>query len=83
MSQIGLIKSRSPSHIRTVAPARFWSLAGANRLEAARRLKWESIDCTIIEASDVNTTKLAEIDENLIRADLTPAERVEFTSPGT
>jgi N6-adenosine-specific RNA methylase IME4/ParB-like chromosome segregation protein Spo0J len=74
MSQIGLINPIAITYPNGRASPLL--VAGANRLEAARRLKWESIDCTIIEASDVNTTKLAEIDENLIRADLTPAERV-------
>ena len=73
MSQIGLINPIAITYPNGRASPLL--VAGANRLEAARRLKWESIDCTIIEASDVDTTKLTEIDENLIRADLTPAER--------
>lgn len=49
-------------------------VAGAHRLEAARRLGWASIRCTVSKA-DSDELKLAEIDENLIREDLSPAEK--------
>jgi N6-adenosine-specific RNA methylase IME4 len=53
----------------------YWLIAGRHRLEAAKQLKWPSIRCTILEEMDADQAELAEIDENLIRADLTPAER--------
>jgi hypothetical protein len=54
---------------------RFVLLAGRHRFEAARRLGWESVRCTILRDNDTEQVELAEIDENLIRAELSPAER--------
>jgi ParB-like chromosome segregation protein Spo0J len=51
-----------------------WLVAGLHRLEAAKKLKWEEINCTIFDDMDADQAELAEIDENLVRADLTPAE---------
>ena len=48
-------------------------VAGLHRLEAAKRLGWENIECTVIEADDLHA-ELAEIDENYVRANLTPLE---------
>lgn len=48
-------------------------IAGLHRLEAAKRLGWTEIECSV---SDMDTlhTELAEIDENYVRANLTPLE---------
>jgi ParB-like chromosome segregation protein Spo0J len=52
-----------------------WRLViGLHRFEAAKKLNWEEINCTIFDDMDADQAELAEIDENLIRADLTPAE---------
>jgi N6-adenosine-specific RNA methylase IME4 len=53
----------------------FYLVAGSHRLEAARKLKWEGIRATIVDGMNVDSALLAEIDENLIRADLSPAEQ--------
>jgi N6-adenosine-specific RNA methylase IME4 len=50
-------------------------VAGRHRYEAAKKLKWKSIRASIFDAMDADSAELAEIDENLIRADLSPAER--------
>jgi N6-adenosine-specific RNA methylase IME4 len=50
-------------------------VAGASRLEAAKRLKWETILCSVVPFTNADSVKLIEIDENLVRGDLTPAER--------
>ncbi len=50
-------------------------VAGLHRLEAAKRLGWEFIDARIIEGDEIGA-KIAEIDENLCRSDLSPAEEV-------
>ena len=55
-------------------------LAGLHRLEACKLLGWESIPATICALSDVVDTaallkELAEIDENLIRNDLSELEK--------
>lgn len=49
-------------------------VAGWHRLEAAKKLKWPSIRSTIFTGVDADQAELIEIDENLMRADLTPAE---------
>ena len=41
-------------------------IAGFHRLEAAKRLGWTEIECVSVTLTDIQT-KLAEIDENLIR----------------
>lgn len=50
-------------------------VAGAHRLEAARRLGWTSIRCVVAPSAEEDNLKLVEIDENLVRNDLSPAER--------
>lgn len=51
-------------------------VAGRHRLEACRSLGWEEIPHTVVDLDDL-TIRLAEVDENLIRADLTALERGE------
>jgi hypothetical protein len=49
-------------------------VAGWHRLEAVKRLGWELVPCCTLEADNV-VTELTEIDENLVRAKLSSAER--------
>ncbi len=49
-------------------------VAGLHRLEAARKLGWEDIDCIFVDMDDLDR-QLWEIDENLCRAELSKAER--------
>ena len=51
-------------------------IAGLHRLEAAKLLGWEEIPCTIFDMN--NAEELAEIDENLIRAELTELEKADL-----
>lgn len=51
-------------------------VAGAHRLEAARRLGWEKIPAVYIEG-DERDARLWELAENLHRAELLPVERAE------
>lgn len=51
-------------------------VAGYHRLEACRRLGWPTITVTVIALPQLDT-ELAEIDENLVRNDLTVLERSE------
>jgi N6-adenosine-specific RNA methylase IME4/ParB-like chromosome segregation protein Spo0J len=53
----------------------FWLVAGWHRLEAARELGLDSVHADIRDGLDADAAQLAEIDENLVRADLSPAER--------
>jgi hypothetical protein len=50
-------------------------IAGVHRVEANRKLEHDRICAVIVDAVDADTAQLAEIDENLVRADLSPAER--------
>ena len=51
-----------------------WEItAGAHRYEAAKRLGLEVLPCIIVQDDDLRA-ELAMIDENLCRAELSPAE---------
>jgi N6-adenosine-specific RNA methylase IME4 len=50
-------------------------VAGWHRLMAIRQLEHDSIQASVLDGIDADQAELAEIDENLIRADLTQAER--------
>ena len=52
-------------------------IAGLHRLEATRILGWEDIPCQIVYFDELNS-EIAEIDENLIRADLLVLERADL-----
>lgn len=52
----------------------FTLISGGNRFETARRLGWESIDGIVVRVRDLER-ELIEIDENLIRKELTPLQR--------
>ena len=60
---------------RTGKGSGYHLVAGQHRFEAARLLKWPSIRANIFEGMKANAAELAEIDENLIHVDLSPAER--------
>jgi N6-adenosine-specific RNA methylase IME4/ParB-like chromosome segregation protein Spo0J len=50
-------------------------VAGLHRLEAAKKLGHHNIRVVILDQLDADEAQLTEIDENLVRADLSPAER--------
>lgn len=52
-------------------------IAGLHRLEAARRLGWMEVECTV-SSLDGLQAELAEIDENIIRSGLSPIEYGEI-----
>ncbi|MFA4974930.1 MAG: ParB N-terminal domain-containing protein [bacterium] len=49
-------------------------VTGGHRLEAAKRLGWERIECFVVEHESDALARLWEIDENLIRHALSPAQ---------
>ena len=53
----------------------YFLVAGKHRREAARMLEWEAIEAKVIDGLELDHSELAQIDENLIRGDLSPAER--------
>ena len=52
-------------------------VAGAHRLQAVRDLGWPRIEALVVDGSPEEIS-LIEIDENLIRKDLTPLDRASF-----
>ena len=63
ISQVGLMNPITVTTDNTL-------VAGLHRLEACKRLGWESIPVTTVKYADELTRELAEIDENLMRNDL-------------
>lgn len=51
-------------------------IAGRHRLEAARRLEWDEIDCVFVGGDEIDR-QMREVAENLHRAELTALERDE------
>lgn len=70
LGQLQPITVYSPDNHRVVL------IAGHHRLEAARRLEWDEIDCIFVDGDEVDR-QLREIAENLHRAELTALERDE------
>ena len=54
----------------------YYLIAGLHRLEAAKLLDWQAVDA-IVFSGDTIEAELAEIDENLMRNDLTVLEQGE------
>jgi len=54
---------------------KFNLIAGLHRLTACKRLDFKEIECNIIDCSNAEQARLAEIDENLIRSELSALER--------
>jgi ParB family chromosome partitioning protein len=69
----------SPIHVgQADIQGRHVLIAGAHRLEAARRLNWDKIDALVVAVASADEAKLVEIEENLIRHDLTALDRAFF-----
>ena len=77
MKQIGLINPlcvrRVVRHRGTTPFDAYQIVTGHHRYAAALQLKWQEIKCEIWEGGDLEA-ELAEIDENLVRANLTPSQ---------
>ena len=54
----------------------YWIIAGRHRVQAARELGWAEIDAVLADL-DTPHAELCEIDENLVRAELSDAERAK------
>lgn len=75
IAAVGLI---NPIRVRVAGDG--WEvIAGVHRLEACKALGLAEITCDVVEATDIDA-RIAMIDENLCRNDLTPVERAEQTA---
>lgn len=81
ISAVGLM---NPIHVRRVPEDslhhkyKYILIAGAHRLEAMKALGYKLIPAIILTESDA-AARLIEVDENLVRRDLTIAERARLT----
>ena len=66
----------NPIIISRAPDGRFTVVAGNHRLAAARKLGWREIHARIVELDDVDR-EILQIDENLIRKELTELETAE------
>jgi ParB-like chromosome segregation protein Spo0J len=64
-----------PIIVRPRGAANYWLVAGRHRLEAVRQCGHDHIRAVVLDGLDADAALLAEVDENLVRADLSPAER--------
>ena len=58
----------------------FALVAGAHRIEAARRLGWGRIEAFVLDDPSPDELALVEVDENLVRSELTPLDRGRFVA---
>jgi len=70
MAEIGL---QQPISVWSESEYHVGLVAGAHRLAAAKRLGWEEIACVFVDLSQ-DQRQLWEIDENLMRSELSQAE---------
>jgi ParB/RepB/Spo0J family partition protein len=77
MADQGLLQ---PIVVRRYKGSNYWLLAGRHRYEAARKLNWVEINCTVLDDIEADQAELIEIDENLIRANLSPAEEAVYVA---
>ena len=61
-----------------IAEQGFQIVAGHHRVAACRALGWTEIDAIVVDAPEYLRAELIEIDENLCRSELTPAQRSSF-----
>lgn len=73
MDKIGL---RTPITIRSPNDSECYLVAGRHRLEAAKLLGWDEIECFVLDCSE-DEAEMWEISENLHRAELTVVQRSE------
>lgn len=79
LAEVGLIQPitvrHAPVYEGGVLVDGYRVVAGNHRVAAARALGWESIEAFILPEEDRWQEEMSEIDENLIRAELTAAQR--------
>lgn len=58
----------------------FALVAGRHRIEAAKKLGWGRIEAFVLDDPSPDEIALVEVDENLIRSELTPLHRARFVA---
>lgn len=66
-------------HVAGVLTDAYEVTAGAHRLKAALKIGLETVPCIVVDDDDLRA-ELVMIDENLMRAELSPAERAKQTA---
>jgi ParB family chromosome partitioning protein len=69
---IGLM---NPISVQQIGLNQYALVAGWHRLEAIKQLDYPTIRANLLDCTSADQVKLAEIDENLMRQDLSAAER--------
>lgn len=70
-----IIVKRAPVFDGTLMVEGYKVIAGNHRVSAARALGWDEIEAFVVDGDATLEAELIEIDENLVRAELTPAQR--------
>jgi ParB family transcriptional regulator, chromosome partitioning protein len=68
---------RTPIEVRVDEHGQYRLVAGLHRLEAARSLGWDTIEASLFQGTDLEA-RLDEIDENLLRRELSELDRSIF-----
>lgn len=76
ISEIGVMKDAI--HLRKKKDGRFHLIAGAHRLEAAKRLGWADIEAKVWTNVTDDWSRIMEVDDNLAGAELTPLDTAMF-----
>lgn len=70
-----VIVKRAPVFDGTLMVQGYKVIAGNHRVSAARALGWDEIEAFVVDGDGTLEAELIEIDENLVRAELTAAQR--------
>lgn len=76
IDQLGVMKD--PIHVRKRKDNRLVLIAGAHRLEAARRLGWETVQAKVWTDVTDDWARLMEVDDNIAGAELSPLDTAVF-----
>jgi ParB family chromosome partitioning protein len=67
-----------PIVVRRYKGGDYCLVAGWHRFEAAKKLKWVEINCTVLDDIEADKAELIEIEENLIRSNLSDVEESRY-----
>ncbi|MFN3973440.1 MAG: ParB N-terminal domain-containing protein [Gemmobacter sp.] len=76
IAEVGVMKDAI--HVRRRKDGRLVLIAGAHRLESARRLGWDEVEAKVWTDVTDDWARLMEIDDNLAGAELTPLDTAVF-----